>query len=622
MKHQFSYVLSFVLMLFVSACNQDSGREKVTHIPYKADQDSRWGLIDWEGNPLIEDEFTEKPSAVIEDRFYVKNSDGLYEFYTAEKKFKKIGKEYVRVRAFHDGLAPVVEKDKPVSFIRPDGTVAFTFDSYKDEAIQAVSVFQEGRALFLTNSGKCGYIDVNGKVVIEPIYDKASLFYNNSACVYKAQNEKYGETFLIDKDGKIYFKVNPGYHIESLFSEHYVIYSEKIIEKEMLYGVLNESEEYAVTIDEEKSCDIFNEQGEKIPNTVKKYGEIFAEQIDEDKSYGILNEQGEKILKAAKKYREIKSSYKNCVVFKNRSEEYGLMDKEGDVVIRPKYNYLKALDDLLIYSENDKYGLVSYKGDKICDAIYNEILPFQLNNKYTYALDNNEWILIDKNGKDIHKNSFYYVSGSEYIEYPSLTVMKSLTPSWYDLLVESDYVDVQAEVDKVMKLVKEDGSIDKLSYNTTPVEFANIYDIDYKASDLKDEKWMSQSLKSGKFIRPSLSVKYNANVITPNYERKWKESYWGGGHWENEVTGYSYNNDVQIETFRFYLEPTGKLVDRKQDMFDAVCQWMKTSGYTKLSTNNNNEERISVYWEKKTPFIIKAGVHFTKDYVIIVIGKE
>lgn len=563
MKHRFFYVLSFVLMLFVSACNQNSGREKVTHIPYKADKDSRWGLI--------EDEFAEKPSAVTENRFYVKNGDGFYEFYTAEKKFKKVGKEYVRVGAFHDGLAPVVEKDQPVSVIRLDGTVAFTFDSYKDEAVQAVSVFQEGRALFLTDSGKYGYIDVNGKVVIEPIYDVASLFYNNSARVYKAQNEKYGETFLIDKDGKEYFKVNPEYNIESLFSEHKIVY------KEM---------------------------------------------IDKEKAYGVLNEKGEKFLKASVKYGDIEPFYKNNAVYENRSREHGLIDKEGNVVIRAKYDDLIVSEDILIYKKDGKLGLIAYSGDKICDAIYKEILPFQSNNKYTYALDNNEWILIDKNGKDMHKGGFYNISGIEDIENSSWTIVKSIIPSWYGLLVESDYVNVQAEVDKVMKLVKEDGSIDKLAYNTTPAEFANIYDKDYKASDLKDEKWMSQSLKSGKFIRPSLSVKYNANVITPNYERKWKESYWGGGHWENEVTGYSYNNDAQIETFRFNLEPTGKLVDRKQDMFDAVCQWIETRGYTKLSTDNNNEERISVYWEKKTPFIIKAGVHFTKDYVVIVIGKE
>lgn len=570
MNYRFFYYL-FVLLVLLSACNQNQSNYKVTHIPYKADKDSRWGLIDWEGNPLIEDEFTEKPSVVIEDRFYVKNSGGLYEFYTAEKKFKKIGKEYLRVGAFRDGLAPVVEKDQPVSFIRLDGTVAFTFDSYKDETVQAVSIFQEGRALFMTNSGKYGYIDVNGRIVIEPIYDNASLFYNNSALVYKAQNGEPRETLLINKDGVEYFKVNPDNSVQLLLSEHKVPYSEKI--------------------DGKNAC-------------------------------GILNEHGEKILKASVKYGNILPFYNGYATYQNQSYEYGLIDKKGNVIIRPKYTNLLVSEDVLLYEKDGKFGLVSYNGDKISDAIYKEILPFQPNNKYTYALDNNEWILIDKNGKDIHRNSFHNIACTEYPGNPLLAFTKSILPAQYGFLVESDYVNIQAEVDKVMKYINEDGSIDKLTYNTAPGEFVDIYDKDYKVSDLKDEEWMFQSLQAERFILPSLGVKYNANVITPSYERKWKESYWGGGHWENEVAGYSYNNNLKIETFRFILEPTGKLVDRKQEMFDAVCLWMETRGYTKLSTNNNNEEKISVYWEKKTPLFIKAGVHFTKDYVVIVIGKE
>ncbi|WP_455623648.1 hypothetical protein [Parabacteroides sp.] len=75
-------LLAFAIIM--SACNQNSSKNEETHIPFKSEKDSRWGLIDWEGNPLIEDEFDEKPSVVTEGRFYVKNSDGLFEFYSAE----------------------------------------------------------------------------------------------------------------------------------------------------------------------------------------------------------------------------------------------------------------------------------------------------------------------------------------------------------------------------------------------------------------------------------------------------------------------------------------------------------------------------------------------------------
>lgn len=572
MNYRFFYYPLIALLVFLSACNQNQSNYEVTHIPYKADKDGRWGLIDWEGNPLIEDEFSEKPSVVTENRFYVKNNDGLYEFYTAEKKFKKIGKEYVQAGSFHDGLAPVVEKDKPVSFIHPDGKVAFTFDVYKNETIRRVSIFQEGRALFLTDSGKYGYIDVNGKVVIEPIYDRASLFCNNSARVYKAQNEKYGETFLIDKDGKVYFKVNPHHQIESLSSQYKVVYSEK---------------------------------------------------IDKKRAYGILNEQGEEIQKASKKYSEIKPFYKNYAVFENQSGEYGLMDKDGNTVIRAKYARLVAFDDVLICKDKDKYGLVSYNGDKICDAIYDDILSFQPGNKYTYALDNQRWILIDKKGKDMHKDDFFTISYNEYPYFYMSMAEKSLSPyAFDDFSVESDYVDIQAEVDKAMRYINEDGSIDKLTYNAKPVDFVNIFDLDYKASDLIDKEYMYKPLKAERFIMPSLFAEYNTNVIVPNYERKWKEYYKGSGYWENEISGYSYNADAKIKRFYFLLEPRGKLVDRKQDILNAVCNWMETKGYTKQSTENNNGESVDIHWTKKKTFTVESIVMERKEGIYIGLSKE
>lgn len=562
MKCLFVYYPLLALAIIMSACNQNSSKNEETHIPFKIEKDRRWGLIDWEGNPLIEDEFDEKPSVVTEGRFYVKNSDGLYEFYTAEKKFKKIGGEYVRVGAFHDGLAPVVEKNQPVSFIRPDGTVAFIFDSYKDELVEYVSEFREGRAFFKTASGKYGYIDVTGKVVIEPIYDDATLFENNSARVYKSSNEASGETFIIDKNGKEYFKVNPEYEVHSSFSEHKIVYKES---------------------------------------------------IGKEEGFGILDENGEKILKASSKYTNISSFCNGYAIFVNKSNEYGLMDKDGNVIIRAKYAMLQEAGDVLVFRntwEKERNGILSYEGEVICEDIYNHIIPFKKGNKYTYALDNKEWILIDKKGKDQHKGSFYEIDADPY--------------RFEGYVVESDYVDVQSEVNKVMNLIKEDGSIDKLTYNTKPNEFASIYDRDYKVSDLQDKKQMYLSLKWDRFIHSELNVEYDANVITPNYERKWKESYWGRGHWENEISGYSYNDNAKIKTFVLYLEPTGKLTERKKEVFDAACRWMETKGYTKLSTDSNNDEKISTYWEKKTSSTIKSGIHFylKKGYISIAIGKE
>ena len=45
-------------------------------------------------------------------------------------------------------------------------------------------------------------------------------------------------------------------------------------------------------------------------------------------------------------------------------------------------------NDLLIYKERDKYVFLTYGGDVIIKASYDYILPFVVNNSYTYSCDN------------------------------------------------------------------------------------------------------------------------------------------------------------------------------------------------------------------------------------------
>ena len=108
------HLLLFVVILVLAGCSSNS-ENNITHIPFQTEKDGRWGLIDWEGNPLIEDEFKHRPSVVIDGMFCVKNSDDMYEFYTAEKKPRQIGEEYLSVGPFTNGLAPVVKKDSRIT---------------------------------------------------------------------------------------------------------------------------------------------------------------------------------------------------------------------------------------------------------------------------------------------------------------------------------------------------------------------------------------------------------------------------------------------------------------------------------------------------------------------------
>ena len=573
MKRQCLNLMVLALITLLSACEKSSTYE-ATHLPYQADKESRWGLNYWEGNPLIEDEFEEEPSPVIEGRFYVWNRDGHYEYYTAEKKFKRIGGEYIRVGVFHDGLAPVVEEDHPISYIRLDGTVAFTLDRYKDELIIKATVFQDGRAAFMTQSGKWGYIDKTGKVVIEPKYDDASLFLNQKAIVSKTIEEGgHTETVLIDVKGDECLKLRGGDLIQSYPLQNTIVYSEK---------------------------------------------------KDGQNCFGLLDLKGESVLKASTKYVALQPAYNNTFIFEDSHGKNGLIDRKGSVLIRSKYDRLIPTEDVLIYREKGNYGLMTYSGEKKCDAIYEEIIPFVKHHDYTFAQDGDDWILIDKNGTDLRKGEFYNMNTDNY-SFMKMTTYSLNEITFFDTLtgltVISDYLDVQAEVDNMLSVIHTDGSIDKLSYNTTSQRFAQLYDKDYKVDDLKNKTDMETLTKWADLYKTWVMASFNDYVISPNYKRVWKDSYWGRGHWENEIEGYSYNDGAKIKTFILTIELKDKFKKKSDEVYQAICNWFEARSYSFSSKNSEDNVQHS-YWIKNSPSV-HAGIHYSKNdnYIRIDIGK-
>jgi hypothetical protein len=61
----------------------------------------------------------------------------------------------------------------------------------------SLGTLSSNRILFIDTGNKYGFLDRNGNVVIKPIYDYASYFYNDIATV-----SLYGQSFKIDKSGK------------------------------------------------------------------------------------------------------------------------------------------------------------------------------------------------------------------------------------------------------------------------------------------------------------------------------------------------------------------------------------------------------------------------------------
>lgn len=543
MKHIFNIIkkdLSTILIIASSitlslSCNSDNTENEVPYISFKENKDDRWGITDWEGNIIIENEFNNAPTYVKNGVFIVQNDENLYEMYTAEKNFRKIGKEYKSIILFNDGLAPAVEPKGHIQYINPKGETVFTLEKYKDKNIIAATSFYEDKAVIVTEDKKYGYINKKGEVIIPPIYDYASLFYNNCAFV-----SKDGKKMFIDDKKRILVKFENKQMPLSLPSEGLFPYNDK----------------------EQESC-------------------------------GIKDMNNKDIIKASPKYKWFSGFVNGYSVFYNNNDDCGLINSKGETVIRAKYQDMIMCEDVIIYKDKDKYGLISYSDKTILAPTYNTIIPFQGNNKYTYAYDGDYVVLIDKKGEEINNKAFSEIFFPSNLLIPQNRSFYNLT--FYDYntdIVYSDYIDIDSETQKVMSLITDKG-IDIVPYFVKPEEFANLYNKEYTVDDLKNEIKMTTELKGGDNFDLKIDVVFCDYVIVPKYENVWKDSYWGNGYYEKEITGYCYN-DIYNSTIDLTISLKNKMYDRTEEFLQSIIKSLENKGY-KYSYSRPGEDDIDVY---------------------------
>ena len=193
----------YFIFLFVVLCFSCTSKEEklIQYFPFQESDNSLWGMISPSGEMLFNEEFKEKPTIVRDNRFMVRNSDGLWEIYTAEEKPKKIGKEYAYASMYNDGVALVSERGKNISLIDVDGKTIKILDKIDGKPVESVEQYSEGYAVF-KNDKYYGVIDQKGDRVITADYLK---IYSCSDGKFIALNKKYEKEAKKDRDGKLKF---------------------------------------------------------------------------------------------------------------------------------------------------------------------------------------------------------------------------------------------------------------------------------------------------------------------------------------------------------------------------------------------------------------------------------
>ncbi|MEK4005837.1 WG repeat-containing protein [Paenibacillus sp. FSL H3-0333] len=236
-----------------------------------------------------------------------------------------------------------------------------------------------------------GYINNDGRIVIEPRYDYAEEFQENGLAVVQRGNV----SGLIDSSGRE--RVKPVYNFIGPFSEGRAVVSDV----------------KGYTFIDEKGKEVTSARYDYL-NSLHEGRALFSKQntTGGNSLYGYLDAQGKEVLPAV--YLDAGDFSNGTALVKIAEGEYALIDLHGVVLHTYKHPFVGYPGDGLLAfqaTENGKYGYLHTDGTIAIQPQYTAALPFSegravINTAADYG---NAYGLIDKQGKMIIPAVYYEV---------------------------------------------------------------------------------------------------------------------------------------------------------------------------------------------------------------------
>lgn len=297
---------------------QSDGAYQIEYFGFQEDEDGPWGLMAPDGTVFVKPKYNGYISAVVNDRFYV-NEDDKYTIYTADEKPKKIG-TYKNCGSFTGDLCPVQDMNDNIFYIDKDGEKVFDATKIDGKKVQAAYNFFCGRAMINTEDGKWGFIDEEGNSVNGIKYADAWNYCEDLAIIYldnpTYEDDDTGKWCVIDTEGK------------KLFTKR------------------------------------FNE----MKPSEYRFSNGLLEVTDADGNYHLLDKDGKEPLKLKEKTFTNFIGENAISIYNTESSKAGLIDREGEWIIRPKFQSISFNGKIMAASmEDDEYALYTLEGEKIAN---------------------------------------------------------------------------------------------------------------------------------------------------------------------------------------------------------------------------------------------------------------
>lgn len=561
-------VAAITIPTLLTSCFR-SGEDKVGYIPFKSDEDGKWGMISTKGEVLFEREFRNAPTVATDNRFFVQNQDGFWELYSTEETPKRYGEEMRYASLFSCGSAMVTPRNGSICIINTKGEVTTPLETFENKKVTAASPFVGRNAVVSCDTIK-GVIDVKGKTVIAPSYSRIDLLQSGKmiASAYDFASthlDNYdtiagkGKQLLLDSDGKEIFSIDG--------TKYWTMVKEGITDK-------------YITVKERK----ITMKTEYSGGQSYSYPEV-------EWIYSVLDYEGKTVIAPRKEIDKILAISEDYFIYTNSDQLCGVMTIDGKTVIKPEYDGINFIGDNYISvmkngtESNDwqtTFRLLDNNGKPVGHTVFTAIAGNTnlrgFTGKNVFACEGeHDWIALDEKG----------------VKIPNLPKMYEMLPySMADVELKTDKVNF-TELFKGIKIAP--SSLGGYHFNMGPraaiEEQQKQWGMDNNGSRPKasEYSWMQDIYIFGDVdgLDYSGEVHFPQTLSKQTYRQEKVIDYtWGNYYWyhlENIPAGFVFNN-ITPSTFKLTFNHWtyyGKL----RDLYKALVEYCKKWGTVEDSNN-------------------------------------
>ncbi|MCX6352033.1 MAG: WG repeat-containing protein [Bacteroidetes bacterium] len=447
------------------------------------------------------------------------------------------------------------------------------------------TLFYDGAALVVSSDSKIGYIGEDGKYLINATYKNALPFSEGLACVVTEN----GKPQYIDKKGNVKFTLGEGDRCGSFYEGLAAV---RVKDK---WGFMDKQGNMKINpqFDYYKSfCNglapvaIMNkDKGNYMWGYINKKGELAinhqfnrAEGFSEDlalvydgKKYGYIDKDGKYVINP--QFDEA-GDFKNGLAKISQGSMTGFIDKTGKIVINPQFagalNFSVDNATALVFSSDKKCGYIDKEGKYKINPQFEDGSNFY--GDVAFIRTGDKWGIIDNEGK--------------FIVNPQYDRINCDVDNFRNLSVESDYFDINGVVNNFLNNT-DANSFRGFNISSTYSQVEKKLNTDVNKQDIKDSvnpiqtNQYSNSISCyvNEELTKEASVRrvevYFESLISgqkPVYAQVRKHDYWKGDYYVQEIDHYEdvFNKDAHIKEASFEFEFSGKANDKKELIWEAL----------------------------------------------------